>query len=253
MKRTLFFILVVILATIFLIWNAEAGFFICGPEAAEPSGCPGGTYVLYWDGDHTDGTTTACLDSGNSTSVGSTSGAQISTSYGETGYGVYFDAQDEYLRWSLAADDFDETTSKTAYIRFRCDTDGTDENIIAFEVYYDAENYFAGMLDDNEVVTSYWEGSNTIDNSQSSGTWTRDGSTWHTAGFTVDMTGAGQDHGASVDAGSTWTTDNDGPATWATGADYWLIGNLNRYQSGGDPCEVDKIIILEGYQTACPW
>lgn len=241
--------------------TAEAGVVI-SPVAGDPPGgdCPDRTYVAYWDGDHTSGTTYMCVDSGGSSVEGTLVGGTLNTTYGESGSnGLHITAVDHAIAWGSLGNDFiDETSAITVWIRVRFGTtDGSDNTLSFVELTEAAHNddHITVRATDDEYVRGYWYGQNTGDYEVSTSTFSRDGSTWYTVGasFRADSGTYAEDTAVSMNGGSSWTADNDDPVSMAGELVTLVVGNYFLYSTAGDVIDIDRVEIIQGWEASCPW
>jgi len=214
--------------------------------------CLSGTYSFHWDGDYAT-TTTACIDSGGSTRVGTQNGGDLGTDYGESGSnGFLADAEDEYIRWPITDRDLFNEAAWTIFIRVKivqndaadhCEFTGPEagaNNWYQAEVEADDDFWSRGEYDATPVGTR----------SGTAGEFTR--GSWVTIGFSGE-TATGNYcacYGAACDS-DTWECDADSLGAWGVTPAYIYIGDMPIGDIGtDDDIYIDRVLIINSYQAS---
>lgn len=219
--------------------------------------CPSGTYKFYWDGDHSSGSTYACTANGTGTLNGSNSGGTIGA-FGVTGNAFRKSAHDQYIAWTITADDILDDAAGTIWMKIKADSDRT-----ALAVALEATVSSTPTTDDIKMIISdttldriqgHYEGDNdaeTIDDSANAAvvpnTWTVIGYTWNQSGSVHCVT----------DGDGTWRCSSSDTLTiLAPASDELVIGE--RRTGGAETTtdtifDIDEVYITGSYQSANPF
>jgi len=206
--------------------------------------CPEGTYLFAWNGDYNGDTDKGCFTNGAATKDGSLGGSgAISTDYGDSGsYGFRYTQDDDSLSWAISGEDGIDPTVGTIYMKVKLFNDGSLGTNYILECMTDWSNIITAYTDAFSRIIFWHEGVNDTDTVLATGL-TIDNSTWVTVGGTWDVNEAGDDIGATVTGGSSWTAENDDTTDWGTSPSTFYIGN-DTMGGSNDMFYVDKIVIF---------
>jgi len=218
--------------------------------AGGESECPDGTYLLYWDGDHSSGEMYACVNGGDSTKNGTNDGTDRIGATGESGsQGFTKSAADQWVKWENDSDDIIDDAVGTFWARVYTASTGGD--VIAGG-YYDSNEYFYfEARDDNRVRITWYDSVGGDNQSSSSGdpfvdnTWTWVGHTWNTS--------TGIQCGQVDDGSSSWSCSGDEVDVMNGDIGYFGLGEDN-WGPGADSASVivTKIYVYGSYQASHP-
>lgn len=253
MKKCLLLIACValLLPVVLLAMNAQllsAG----GQSVAAAGDCPSETMLGSWNGGHSTNTSICYNGGASDKALTSQTGVDIGASYGETDDGVRVDADNEYIRWAISADDLLDDQEGTCWIRTKL-SGASGANMYIWTAEFDIDNVLGVRVNSGGgAITAYYRASATSDTKNSSGGPTTGsfidiGFTWSistgTGALCVDLEGGG------------WECDNNEALdTWDTVPDYLYLGEVNG-PGGGDGginIDIDKIRCLQGYQQGKP-
>jgi hypothetical protein len=227
-------------AAIIEVPEATAGMII---RKVGGDGCPAGTYMSGWNGDHSSGVLFACIDSGASTREGTNTGADVDST------GIEWDAFDERVIWVPSSDDMVDDASGTLCLKIIVYSDGTDHTMSVAELWDDTNSYYSYFqIQADEDIANTWQAA-TADNHEY-GSIVRDGSTINEIALTWDASQSAVDHCLSVNGGNSFDCADD---IDVIGSDFEeiVIGNFHRSGAGADRFKVTEWYILAGYKTDC--
>lgn len=236
---------------------AMSGAFMGSGQTVAGGGpdCPVGTYDSYWTGDASEGSLYICYNSGASQKQGTNTNGDFGTDYGEGGgdIGWFYNNTEDNLSWAIStADLIDFTSAFTIWVRLKHVEDASVADVVAFESYYDANNYLYVILDNDGTVDCAWKGNGTTDAKNSTNTMSLD--TWTTIGYSVipGESTAAVDHSVKVGANA-WEDENDNPVAMGTVPTTIKIGNLETGVRPVEQIHYTNFAVLPGFKTASPW
>ena len=221
--------------------------------------CPSGTYLFAWDGDHTDGSLVGCKNSGASTVTGTNTSGTISSSYGETGNGIQFTANNQHLIFPVSSEDLIDQDTGTVWMDLYINETTVPDSPVFWEAvnFADAYNYKLKLtFYTSEYVTGKYKAGTTEQTTGGSAapvtlqTYIRIAYSWDSPNGRHCILVCGVD---GTDC-STWDdTDIETLDTWVGNAiDRFTLGE--DATGGGSSSEywLDNVYSLSGYQTAHP-
>ena len=209
---------------------------VCGVAGlAAGAGCPAGTYVFAYDGDHASGAGYACWNDGATNEDGTVSGATVSSAY------VEFNAVDKYIEWNDQTVDDDVGT-----IWFDVYFSATTGTNLVFESYVDANNKIQVYVSSANALFGYHNGNN---NPQTVGvggiadaTWQRVAYSWKTA--------ATASH--AVNIGAAWTEIEEAIVSFSGAEGPLTVGEHGTGQAVTNTVRARNVYYVESYKATDP-
>jgi len=241
-------------------WGA-AGMCRSTEVAAAGGSCISGTYLYYWDGDYSGSTVTACVDSGNSTNVGTQSGGVLTTTNCEGGSTCFeIDGTGtDIITWTDDVADFLPTAAWTACFRVYKVDDATDAEMHWFETYGGSNDFVTLSVRSDERPIIRMEYDNVL-GSLNAAAEALSKDTWQTMCYSFNYVDGTNDVLAIMNCGvdddcdgDAWTTGAASMAGTAFGTDPtdFTLGAEHDAQ-GTDTIRINKFTTMSGYQTGLP-
>jgi len=216
MKKWIVLFLIAVLPFIFgfSIQHYQAQVIKMKKAAGDASCDPLGTAELYWDGEHTTSTVTACVSGG--TKTGTLSGATISQAQARDTNSLLLNADDDYMSFPITTKDIFDSAAGSVSVWIYADETTTFKPF--FEAYHGANDMVQAKVNiDNTIWLKHkGDGSSVVVESTdtiSDDTWTNIQIRWSVSENKI---------GIKVAAGD-WLDDSDGDAVTALSTEPTVI------------------------------
>ncbi len=268
MKKIILFFVIIFIAALSanadrsVIRRAEARMItgIIGGSVPAASGgdCPSwGTYYFAWDGEHGDGNTTACVDSGNDTEVATGNSGTFDTDGGVIW--VFTDDEDSLIFGNITGTDIphDDATGVTVCIEFKIASHAAN-SVTLWEFIGDGDEIaWVRLIGGGDTASHQFNDASANGIWWSNDTFTDDGSTYNVIGqsWIID-TAANDSAGCTNDCTvtPTWVEYDKDYTAWPNAVETDIRFGEGIFASTAVVgFSVRKFVVMPGYTTACPF